>query len=95
MLGHGLLPEEHQHNLVQRVTWDATPEAGAAEGCADNTCRTFDVVFEKGKSDDGRAELQQAFQLCDPLEGEEDVTALAYWIQVRGQLAVGCTFLCN
>jgi hypothetical protein len=70
------------------VTQDATPEAGAAERCPPNTRRTFDLLFRLGASHKGRRQLADAFQLCDPLDSQENVTALAYWIQV-GMLLLG------
>ena len=63
------------------VTRDATPEAGAAERCAPNTRRTFDLLFRLGASHRGRRQLADAFHLCDPLDSQGNVTALAYWIQ--------------
>ena len=74
------------------VTKDATPEAGAAERCAPNTRRTFDLLFRLGASHKGRRQLADAFQLCDPLDSQENVTALAYWIQVGMVLAGYCWY---
>ena len=64
------------------VTHDATPKAGAAKGCAANTQRAFDAIFQRAGSEEGRRELRSTFALCDgELEGEGDVETLAYWVQ--------------
>lgn len=68
--------------FVQAVTYDASEEAGAAPGCVNNTRDTFRLLFSLGADRQGRADLQDAFHLCDPLRHETDVTDLAFWIQV-------------
>ncbi|WIA28862.1 hypothetical protein OEZ86_011388 [Tetradesmus obliquus] len=65
----------------QIVTRDATAEAGAAPDCADNVRQAFQLLFDLGGSEAGRQQLQQAFLLCDPLTGQQQVTDLAYWVQ--------------
>jgi lysosomal Pro-X carboxypeptidase len=64
------------------VTKDATPAAGAAADCVDNTRGAFKQLLEAGGSAEGRSMLQSAFGLCEPLSSEEDVKRLAYWAQV-------------
>ena len=64
------------------VTRDATPAAGAAPDCVDNTRQAFRNLFETGASPEGRSQLQATFRLCDPLSSEQDVEQLAYWAQV-------------
>jgi hypothetical protein len=65
----------------QIVTRDATAEAGAAPDCADNVREAFQLLFDLGSTETGRQQLQQAFLLCEPLTGEQQVTDLAYWVQ--------------
>jgi hypothetical protein len=65
------------------VTRDATAEAGAAPDCADNVREAFQMLFDLGATEAGRQQLQQAFLLCEPLTGEQQVMDLAYWVQVR------------
>lgn len=64
------------------VTKDATPAAGAAADCVDNTREAFKQLFEAGGSTEGRSMLQATFRLCEPLNSEEDAKRLAYWAQV-------------
>jgi lysosomal Pro-X carboxypeptidase len=66
------------------VTRDATPAAGAAPDCVDNTREAFRQLFEAGASAEGRQQLQGTFTLCDPLKDEDAVKQLAYWAQVGG-----------
>jgi hypothetical protein len=66
------------------VTRDASPAAGAAPDCVDNTREAFRQLFDAGGSAEGRQQLQATFRLCDALEDEAGVLQLAYWAQVRG-----------
>eukprot|EP00656_Telonema_subtile_P017394 TRINITY_DN1932_c0_g1_i2.p1 TRINITY_DN1932_c0_g1~~TRINITY_DN1932_c0_g1_i2.p1 ORF type:complete len:500 (-),score=96.07 TRINITY_DN1932_c0_g1_i2:95-1594(-) len=61
----------------QVVSKDATSAAGAEPECADNIRKVWPVMFELGKTPAGRAELQDSFKLCKPLESEADVSRLA------------------
>eukprot|EP00882_Tetradesmus_deserticola_P026656 GHRQ01029423.1.p1 GENE.GHRQ01029423.1~~GHRQ01029423.1.p1 ORF type:complete len:268 (+),score=83.55 GHRQ01029423.1:220-1023(+) len=62
----------------QIVTRDATAEGGAAPDCADNVREAFKLLFNTGSTEAGRQQLQQAFLLCDPIAGEQQVTDVAY-----------------
>jgi lysosomal Pro-X carboxypeptidase len=64
------------------VTRDATPAAGAAPDCVENTREAFRQLFAAGQSPSGRAGLAATFKLCEPLQDEGDVLQLAYWAQV-------------
>lgn len=75
------------------VTRDATPAAGAAPDCVDNTREAFKQLFAAGASPEGRQQLQDTFKLCDPLQDEEAVTQLAYWAQVSSLAWLSCRCL--
>lgn len=81
--------------LDQVVTADATAAAGAAPDCADNVRAAFKQTFELGSTPDGRQQLQQAFLLCDALEDEQQVTALAYWLQVSNSSSRSVVLACG
>lgn len=64
------------------MTYDASPEAGAAANCVPNVRRTFQVVFGLASGGaEGLQQLRRAFQLCSPLSSPRDALDLAYWIQ--------------
>jgi hypothetical protein len=45
-------------------------------------------MFKAGDTKEGRKMLQQRFRLCKELTSTEDVTQLAYWVQVGGGIRV-------
>jgi hypothetical protein len=68
--------------VMQVVTRDATAAGGAAPLCAGAVRAGFALMWKLAESAEGRQVLQERFRLCKPLTGQEDVTALGYWIQV-------------
>ena len=63
------------------VTYDATEGAGSKPNCAKNIRKVWDPMFALGRTVEGRATLTSIFGLCTPLKSEQDVYALASWIQ--------------
>ena len=63
------------------VTYDASPAAGSAKNCVSNVKKTWDIIFNSGKTDDGLKMLSSAFGLCEPLNSESDAHALADWVK--------------
>lgn len=61
------------------VTRDATGAGGSAPSCAANVRRSWQHVFDTGKTAAGRRKLAATFRLCgdDPLKTAEDVNNLA------------------
>ena len=68
--------------LAHVVTYDASPAAGAAPGCIQNTWTFFQSLMA---SRDDRAwwgVVSEAFNTCEPLTSSGQVEDLAYWVQV-------------
>ncbi|TMW66414.1 hypothetical protein Poli38472_004179 [Pythium oligandrum] len=70
-------------SFARITTFDASPEAGSSEQCVPNVRRSWQVIRELGKTDDGRKDIATAFSLCDTekLDSEEDVESLIQWIK--------------
>jgi hypothetical protein len=66
----------------QVVTYDASPEAGAAEHCRANVHSFFQTVLAKKESSSFWRQLAEVFGLCQAPESATDVENVAYWIQV-------------
>lgn len=83
------------------VTRDASPEGGSSEHCAKNVRAAWPIMFNLAKSPQGLQHLSEAFRLCHPLETEEKVNSLAYWIQeawasmAMGEYPYPSTYLLN
>ena len=65
------------------VTRDASAEAGSAEQCIPNIRKSWQVLFEKGKTKHGRESIRKAGQVCKAadLDNEDDVLSYAQWLQ--------------
>lgn len=63
------------------ITLDATEHGGSEKRCADNVRKSWQKMFQLGKTAPGRRKLTKLFHLCHPLESEDDVMALAGWGQ--------------
>ncbi|GAX77115.1 hypothetical protein CEUSTIGMA_g4561.t1 [Chlamydomonas eustigma] len=63
------------------VTRDATPAAGAPEGCDTYVQTAFRVLFSLSHEAVDRAQLMGLLRLCEPLDTPQDVEVLGYWIQ--------------
>ena len=68
--------------LWQVVTYDASPEAGAAKHCRRNTRRLFDILLTPQPGLRQAQEVANAFSLCAVPRTGADYEQLAYWIQV-------------
>ena len=68
---------------VQVVTYDASPAAGAAPACIQNTWTFFQSVMASREDEAWRAVVSDAFGTCRPLQSSAEVEELAYWVQVR------------
>jgi hypothetical protein len=65
------------------VTYDASPEAGAAEHCRSNTRKFFELLLGS-KEDEGLwDEVTDVFKLCKAPQSAQDVENVAYWVQVH------------
>ena len=71
----GLSPAFDGEAYWRVVTRDATAAGGAADACAENVKRAFEVLFEWGLSN--RTRLGEVFQTCRPLASDADVEKLA------------------
>lgn len=70
------------------VTYDASPEAGAAEHCRSNTHSFFELLLGS-KEDEGLwEEVTEAFKLCRAPQSAKDVENIAYWVQVQNVLGI-------
>ena len=65
----------------QVVTYDASPDAGAAENCRNNTHRLFKLLLSGGDGAPFRKQVAQAFALCGVPESAADLEKVAYWVQ--------------
>jgi len=63
------------------VSYAASSAAGAADGCADNLKAAYVLVSDIGKTEDGRALLSQAANLCTPLRSQVDLQVLLNYLQ--------------
>lgn len=72
-----------EESFGKKVTYDATPKAGAASTCAGNIRRAWREIQGLGASADGRDVIASKFRLCNdaPLGGMDDITQLMYWAQ--------------
>ena len=68
--------------MWQVVTYDASPEAGAAKYCRRNTRRLFDILLTAQPGLRHAQEVAYAFGLCAVPRTGADYEQLAYWIQV-------------
>ena len=68
---------------MQVVTYDASPAAGAAPACIQNTWTVFQSVMASREDEAWRAIVSDAFGTCRPLQSSAEVEDLAYWVQVR------------
>ena len=68
---------------MQVVTYDASPAAGAAPACIQNTWTFFQSVMASREDEAWRAVVSNAFGTCQPLRSSAEVEDLAYWVQVR------------
>ena len=68
---------------MQVVTYDASPAAGAAPACIQNTWTFFQSVMASREDAAWRAVVSGAFGTCRPLQSSAEVEDLAYWVQVR------------
>ena len=66
---------------LQVVTYDASPEAGAAEHCRNNTHRLFELLLSRGDEEAFQEQVAQAFGLCSIPGSAADLEKVAYWIQ--------------
>lgn len=64
------------------VTYDASPEAGAAEHCRANVHSFFQTILSKKESPSFWQQLADVFGLCQAPESATDVENVAYWVQV-------------
>lgn len=77
----GQFPDWDTNMYYQRITNDASSGGGASDNCMANVRSMWPGFFSDGSSAAGRATLSTAFQTCAPLETEDDVLALAFWIR--------------
>ena len=70
-------------SFAKIVTRDAMPEAGAAAQCAPNMRAAWKTLFSLGKNESDRKRIHSAMSLCPEakLKSNDDVWALAYWLQ--------------
>ncbi len=68
---------------VQVVTYDASPIAGAAPACIQNTWTFFQSLMASRNDKAWWGVVSEAFNTCQPLTSSNDVEDLAYWVQVR------------
>ncbi|KAL9973435.1 hypothetical protein ACROYT_G019896 [Oculina patagonica] len=71
----GMTPCE---KFYQIVTQDFRRDGGDA--CVNSVKKTWDIVKNYGKTDDGRKRLSKIFKLCSPLKTKDNVTQLEYWL---------------
>ncbi len=67
---------------MQVVTYDASPEAGAAEHCRKNVHSFFQAMLANKGRQPFWQQLSDVFQLCQAPESGQDVENVAYWLQV-------------
>lgn len=67
-------PKFHPSKFWEVVTRDATPAAGAVEGCDSDVRAAFKEIFALATSSEGRQALGAAFRLCDTLHEASDVS---------------------
>lgn len=68
------------------MTYDASPEAGAAVHCRSNTRNFFKTLLANGGRSPYRQELAATFKLCQVPQSAEEVENVAYWVQVSTSL---------
>lgn len=68
---------------MQVVTQDAEL---ANRNCPENVRKSFSVLFQLGKDKAGRDELREHLHLCSAPKDAAQVSDVAYWIQVSGEL---------
>jgi len=61
--------------------WNNTSNdyAMAASGCADSIRSSFEMILSLSQTQQGMAQLSEAFNLCTPLQTAADVSALISW----------------
>lgn len=76
----GMSPPYDTNTYWQVVTRDATPEAGAANGCDSNVRTAFATLWRLGGTPSGRATLQSSMRVCKttPIATDADVQRLAF-----------------
>lgn len=60
----------------QVVTHDATPAAGSAEHCVDYVRKSWSIMDDLAKDDQGRKQLSHIFKACVPMKSVEQVLDL-------------------
>lgn len=68
--------------MVQVVTYDASPAAGAAPSCIQNTWTFFQSLMAARNDKAWWGVVSEAFNTCRPLTSSADVEDLAYWVQL-------------
>ncbi|WIA14666.1 hypothetical protein OEZ85_003168 [Tetradesmus obliquus] len=89
---YGQDPPFDELAFAKGVTYDATPEAGAAPGCVQTVRRAWEVLMQMGAYAGGRADIAAAMRLCPEtrLNSKEDVLALReYLASAWDYLAMG------
>jgi len=77
----GQLPPWDSSLYYSVITRDATSAGGSSDACADNIRSLWPSFFSDGKTDAGRKLLSSSFSTCKPLETEDDVQALGFFIR--------------
>jgi hypothetical protein len=88
--GDTQVPKYDGGSYAKIVTRDASPEGGSNPACARNVRASWDIVFDMGSSENGRATVHKAMKLCAAatLETTDDVFALANWLQAAWDFMV-------
>jgi len=68
--------------VLQMVTYDASPAAGASEHCIQNVWTFFQSLMASREDQAWRSVVSDAFATCQPLSSSAEVEDLAYWVQV-------------
>ncbi len=66
---------------MQVVTYDASPAAGAAPSCIQNTWTFFQSLMAARNDKAWWGVVSEAFNTCQPLTSSAQVDDLAYWVQ--------------
>ena len=68
--------------VLQVVTYDASPAAGASAHCIQNVWTFFQSLMASREDRAWRSVVSDAFATCQPLSSSAEVEDLAYWVQV-------------
>ena len=84
------LGDVDSYGFAKVVTRDASPKGGSSKECIPHARQAWKILFDLGKSEEGRARIAKSMRLCSQPNDEIEVQALADWAsEAWDMLAMG------